>query len=144
MENNLWGYIIAVVIGLALGGFIAYKRLKGKKFKLDEQKVLENIFGETVYARTFTIGEARDWIKARKNLLEQGGKALILKVSNKALNMLGHELELNFDKENEKYLVIAIIQNDENIVASTLIKYDKLNANLEDALAESGSLVVEA
>ena len=144
--ENFWYYILAAAVGIALGLFIAYKIVKGKKFKLDKHKVLKHCFGEPVYAGTFSLGEAKDWIKERENLLKNGCKSVIAKVNNQTLKMLGVELALNFDANPGNYLVVAIIDKDKNeIKDSVLIKYDKLNTVLEDVLAKGdGVLVVEA
>ena len=135
-------YVTAIVIGFILG-FIAYK-IWSKPKLLSKEKVLTHCFGEITYVKTFSLSEARDWIKARKNMLEDGGKASVIKVTNKNLSMLVNELKefkLNFDT-GDKYLVLVVVKDDE-IKDSSLIKYENLNVNLEDALGSDGNFVVE-
>ena len=138
--------------GGILTGFIADRiiiKLTGDK-ETPEQKlerILNGVFGEPVYAGTFTLSEARDWIKARKDKLDAGGKAVVCKVNNKTLSMLGQELEINLDAVKKNYLIIAIVNQDdsEDIRDSLLVRYEKLNVQLEDALSKGkGVLVVEA
>ena len=142
---SLTNMVIVLVIGGAIGAFIVYKLFIMKKETKEERvrKFLEHCFGEAAYAGSFSLSEARDWIKARKTLMEEGAKALVAKARNDTLKMLGRELNLALDAGN--YLVIAIVSDAEKkIKDSVLIKYDRLEPQLEDLLAKgNGVLVVE-
>lgn len=142
MENWV-SYVVAIAVGVVIGLGIVWRR--SGEFKLDKRKLLEHCFGEAVYARSFSLSETRDWIKEREKLLKDGCKALVAKVNNETLKMLGKELKLDFDSDDEKYLVIVLVSRQDNAIKdSVLIKYEELNAQLEDALAKgNGALVVE-
>lgn len=137
--------------GTFAGGVIAgvvadMMRVKRKESKLERRRrILYNCFGEPMYAGTFSLREARDWINARREQIEEGCRAVICKVNNDNLKMLHQELEIDLDAE--KYLVVAIVgdEDKDSVRDSLLVRYEKLDSQLENALRKgSGVLVVEA
>ncbi|MBQ3446209.1 MAG: hypothetical protein IJG37_01020 [Synergistaceae bacterium] len=109
------------------------------------RRLLYNCFGYPVFAGTFTLSEARDWINARGEMFGQGCRAVICKATNDNFRIL-HQ-ELNIDLSKETYLIVAIVSNEDkdSIRDSLLVRYDKLDSKMENALAKgNGVLVVEA
>ena len=147
--NRLW-ITVTVVLALAAAlGFWARKFFIRKSDPcIDLEKLLTDLFGQAVYSVTFSLREARDWIKARQDKLNAGKKAVVCKINSQTLPMFGLELKkLNLKIDSTQFLVIAIMsQNDsEDIIDSLLVKYKTLDAKLEEALAKGkGTLVVKA
>lgn len=142
-------YVITVAGGIAVGiviGSIMEKSIMQirENKKNERSRILEECFGKPMYASKFSMNEVRGWIKSRKERLESGAKAVILKVNAETLKQIGKDLDIG--NEMEKNMVIAIIdETTKNIEDSVLIKYEVLDANLEAALEKGkGVLVVEA
>lgn len=112
--------------------------------RLEKEKVLEKCFGEPMYTSTFSMSEVRDWIKARESLLQNGAKAIVLKVNSETLRRIGKDLEIGNNLKNN--IVIAIVDEaSKDISDSVLIKYEILDTKLEESLNNgNGILVVEA
>lgn len=112
--------------------------------KLEKEKILEKCFGEPMYASLFSMGEVRDWIKSRENLLQNGAKAIVLKANSETLRGIGKNLDIGNNLKNN--IVIAIVdETSTKISDSVLIKYETLDAKLNEALNRgNGVLVVEA
>ncbi len=127
----------AVVIGIIIAN--AIKNSKNSEV-IDEEKLLEDCFGEHMYVSTFTLSQAKDWIKVRKESIEKGSKALIMKITPQTLKELNINAEINMDTDN--YLTIAMVNNGQ-MEDSILIKYEELDSRLEEMLAKGdGTLVV--
>lgn len=127
----------AVVIGIIIAN--AIKNSKNSEI-IDEEKLLEDCFGEHMYVSMFTLLQAKDWIKVRKENIEKGSKALIMKITTKTLKELNINAEINMDIDN--YLTIAMVNNGQ-MEDSILIKYEELDSKLEEMLAKGdGTLVV--
>ena len=127
----------AVVIGIIIAN--AIKNSKNSEI-IDEEKILEDCFGEHMYVSMFTLLQAKDWIKVRKENIEKGSKALIMKITTKTLKELNINAEINMDIDN--YLTIAMVNNGQ-MEDSILIKYEELDSKLEEMLAKGdGTLVV--
>lgn len=138
-------YVGIMVGGIAIG--IVLDRIilmVMENQRLEKEKILEKCFGEPMYTNTFSMGEVRDWIKARESLLKNGAKAIVLKVNSETLRQIGKELDIGSNLKNN--IVIAIVdETSKNITDSVLIKYEALDLKLEEALNNGrGVLVVEA
>ena len=109
---------------------------------VDKEKLLEECFGEHMYVGTFSLAQARDWIKARQENINRGAKALVLKITPEALQKLGKNIQISLDMDN--YLAIAVINSiTKEMEDSILVKYDELDEQLEELLAKGdGTLVV--
>lgn len=129
------------VLGIILDRMvIAYSENR----KIEKEKILEKCFGEPMYTSMFSINEVRDWIKVRESLLQNGAKAIVLKVNSETMKTIGKDLDIGNGLENN--LVIAIVdESNENIADSVLVRYETLDGKLEEALSKgNGVLVVEA
>lgn len=138
-------FVGGIAVGIAAG--IIIDRILAsisEKRKVDQDKILENCFGEPMYASSFSMGEVRDWIKSREEMLKNGAKAIVLKANSETLQRIGKDLAIGKDLKNN--IVIAIVdETNKNITDSVLIKYETLDEKLEEALDKgNGVLVVEA
>ena len=140
---NIVGSSVSFTVGIVIG-VIANRALESAKENkvIDKEKLLEESFGEHVYASRFSLSQAKDWIKVRKDSIDNGSKALILKLTSQTLKDLSVEAEISDDAEN--YIVIAIVETTSGEVEDTLlVKYDELDEKLEELLIKGdGSLVV--
>lgn len=140
----MWGYVATFIGGVAIG-IIVDKIVEKVKLdsKLKFSEALEACFGEPMYTNNFTIKDVRDWIKAHEDALTGNTKAIIMKAKPEILKEF--ESSLDFSSGAENTLIIAIVDSEEkNIVASLLVKYEKLDDTLENALAKgNGMMVVE-
>ncbi|MBQ3458676.1 MAG: hypothetical protein IJQ75_07725 [Synergistaceae bacterium] len=132
--------------GLVIGAAADRLAVRRKENAMERRKrLLYACFGYPMFAGTFTLSEARDWINARNEQLEQGSKAVICKATNDNFKILHQELNIDLDKET--YLIVAIVNDEDkdNIRDSLLVRYEKLDSKMENALAKgNGVLVVEA
>ncbi len=138
-------YVGIMVGGIAIGIIldrIAVAVMENRK--LEKEKILERCFGEPMYTSSFSMSEVRDWIKARDSLLQNGAKAIVLKANSETLRRIGKDLDIGNNLKNN--IVIAIVDEaSKNISDSVLVKYETLDAKLEEALSNgNGVLVVEA
>ena len=138
-------YVGIVVGGIALG--IVLDRIVitiAENRKLEKEKILERCFGEPMYTSSFSMSEVRDWIKAREEKLQNGAKAIVLRANSDTLQRIGKDLDIGSNLKNN--IVIAIVdETNKNISDSVLVKYETLDAKLEEALNKgNGVLVVEA
>ena len=140
---NIVGSPFSFTVGIVIG-IIANKALESAKENkvIDKEKLLEESFGEHIYVCRFSLSQAKDWINARRSSIDNGSKALILKLTPKSLKNLCLEAEISDDADN--YLVIAIVETISGEVEDTLlVKYDELDEKLEGLLIKGdGSLVV--
>ena len=97
-----------------------------------------------MYSNSFSLCEVRDWIKSRENMLQNGAKAIVVKANSETLHRIGKDLDIGNSIKNN--IVIAIVdETTKSISDSVLVKYEKLDTKLEDALDKgNGVLVVEA
>ncbi len=127
----------AVVIGIIIAHAL---KKSGNNEVIDTEKLLEECFGEHMYVGMFTLSQAKDWIKVRKESIEKGSKALVMKITPETLKELNINAQVNMDTSN--YLTIAIVNNGQ-MEDSILIKYEELDSKLEEILAKGdGTLVV--
>lgn len=104
-------------------------------------EALRAIFGEPMCTTILTLGEVKDWIKVREEKLENGAKAIVMKANNDTLKNLGKKINID---GVDNYLIIAIVTIEKNITDSVLIKYERLEEELEKLLVKgNGSLIVE-
>ena len=77
-------------------------------------------------------------------MLQDGAKAIVLQANSETLKGIGKDLDIGNNLKNN--LVIAIVDEScKNISDSVLIKYETLDARLDEALSKgNGVLVVEA
>ena len=136
-------YIITFAAGVAAGAVLETVLLKIQESTVKGHiKSLRDCFGEPMCTTTFTFKEVKEWIKAREDSLQAGSKAIVLKANSKTMGNLGKELNLD---GVENYLIMAVVDKDSgDIQDSVLIKYERLDQALENALAKgNGVLVVE-
>ena len=134
-----------IAVGAAVGGIVHKMIVQAEKNKKSERaKLLENCFGEPMYTNTLSMTEVKDWIKAREEKIKSGSKAVVMKVNETTLRNIGKDLDIGDGVDNN--IVIAIVNSaTKEIDDSTLIKYEKLDSNLESALSKgNGVLVVES
>lgn len=137
-------YVGIMVGGIAIG--IILDRIMiaiEKNRKQEKEQILEECFGEPMYASTFSMSEVRDWIKAREFLLQNGAKAIVLRANSETLHKIGKDLDVGNNLKNN--IVIAIVDEaSKKISDSVLVKYETLDAKLEEVLNNgNGVLVVE-
>lgn len=153
LEGVQFWMVVAVTLalGIVLGWFVRKLWVflhPGLADPIDIEKLLTAVFGKAMYSVTFSLKEARDWIKGRKDKLADGNKAVICKINIETLPMFGLELKkINVTLDNVNFLVIAIVSKDDSkdIIDALLVKYKTLNSQLEEALAKgNGTLVIEA
>lgn len=136
-------YIGASIVGGIVIGIIIEKALtKMREDKeIEREKLLEECFGEHIYAGTFSLAQMRDWVKSRNELLKNGAKAFAMKINDETLTKLGVQVQLG--KEMENFLVIAILNEAEkNMVDSVLIKYENIDSQLDRLLEKGNGMVV--
>ena len=137
----MWKYVTTLACGVAIGVIIdkvVHYVQVNKKIKYS--KVLEDCFGEPMYTNTVTASDIRDWCKAREDSLKTGEKIIVTKAIPEKLKEMGKEIEIG--KGIDNYLVIALVDNKE-IKESLLIKYEKIEDSLSEALDKgNGTMVV--
>ena len=139
----MWKYASSLVCGIAIGVIIdrIIQCIKENQ-KLKYTKVLEDCFGEPMFTNSFGISDVRDWSKAREELLNANHKIVVMKALPSIIKDFVDGLEIGKGLDN--YLIMAVV-NEENktISESMLIKYEKLDAMLEEQLNKgNGSMVV--
>lgn len=138
--------MINVAVSFAGGilvGVIAEKLVQKMKEnqKIEHTKLLEECFGEPIYASTFSLVEVRDWIKERQEIIQNGSKAIVLKVNEDTLTSIGKDLDIGNSLVN--FLVIAIMNTEtKEISDSLLVKYEELDQALEQALSKGNGVLV--
>lgn len=110
----------------------------------DKAKALEECFGEPMHTDKFTVSEAKEWISARQDLLDQDTKAVIMKINSDTLKSIGKDIQIGSTIKDT--LLVAIVDTVNNEVKdAVLIKYQMLDTQLEQLLSKgNGVLVVEA
>ena len=141
----MWRFIVTAVGGVAagiVGGIFLEKALK----KLKEERVLkcsemlEKNFGEPMYTNKFTLNEAKEWLVARQDKINNGYKGIVMKINKDTFSKLGSSIEI--DKDLENYLLLCIFK-DGSFLDTLLVRYISLDEALIDALKEEGAMVVE-
>lgn len=75
----------------------------------------------------------------RKDQLANDAKAAVAKVDKNTMRSLGQNLDT---RGVENYLVLVIMKENNQITDSLLVKYDKLDQELENALAKGNGILV--
>ena len=115
-----------------------------------EVRILEKLFGSTVYAANFGLRDVREWTRPRESKLRSGSQAVVFKVNSKALKMYVSDfkrLGLDFDDHERigKFLVIVIYDDKmQTCTDSLLVKYHDLDKQLDDVLASGGDKFILA
>lgn len=143
---DILGTSASFVAGIVVGILIAKALEQSKTDKVvNKEKLLEECFGEHMYVGTFSLPQARDWIKVRQENLNRGAKALVMKITPESLKKLGQDIQnIQISSDMDNYLVIAIVNSaTQEMEDSILVKYDELDERLEELLAKGdGTLVV--
>ncbi|MBD5103198.1 MAG: hypothetical protein HDT27_11045 [Subdoligranulum sp.] len=134
-------YMITFAAGAAAGVFLekfvfAKMQESGIQNRTD---ALRACFGEPVSATKFTFTEVKEWIRARKDQIVDDAKAAVVKVDENTMKSLGKDLDT---RGVENYIVLVIMTGDKQIADSLLVKYEKLDQKLEDALAKGNGILV--
>ena len=136
-------YAITFVAGAAVGVLLerfVFAKMKESGIQ-NRTNALQACFGEPMIATRFTLQEAKQWIYARKGQLVNGTKAAVVKVDENTMKSLGKNLDT---RGVENYIVLVLMTSDKQIADSLLVKYEKLDQELEDVLASgNGVLVVQ-
>ena len=141
----MWRFIVTAVGGVAagiVGGIFLEKALK----KLKEERVLKfseiikKNFGEPMYTNKFTLNEAKEWLVARQDKINNGYKGIVMKINKDTFSKFGSCIEI--DKDLENYLLLCIFK-DGSFLDTLLVRYISLDEALIDALKEEGAMVVE-
>lgn len=140
----MYKYVLSVAGGIALGIIIEKLIVQMKENqRIERSKILESCFGEPMYTNSFSMEEVKEWIKGREDKLKAGAKAVVLKANKNTLKEIGKTLDIG--EGLDKNIIIAIVdESNQSIEESILIKYERLDDILENALAKGdGVLVVE-
>lgn len=134
-------YVITFAAGAAVGVLLdkfvfAKMQESGIQNRTD---ALRACFGEPMSATRFTLQEVKEWISARKDQLVGDAKAAVVKVDGNTMKSLGKDLDT---RGIESYIVLVVMTGDKQIVDSLLVKYEKLDQELEDALAKGNGILV--
>lgn len=134
-------FIITFTAGAAVG--VAMERFVFAKMKAEgiqnRTDALRVCFGDPMSATTLTFTEVKDWIQNRKDQLVGDAKAAIVRVDENTMKSLGKDLDT---RGVENYLVLVIMTGDKQIADSLLVKYEKLDQDLENALAKGNGILV--
>ncbi len=134
-------YVITFTVGMATGVFLekfvfAKMQESGIQNRTD---ALRACFGEPMYATKFTFAEVKEWIYARKAQLVDNTKVAVVKVDDNTMKSLGKSLDT---KGVENYIVLVVMRDDKQITDSLLVKYEKLDQELENTLAKGNGILV--
>ena len=134
-------YVITFATGAAVGVLLdkfvfAKMQENGIRNRTD---ALRACFGEPMSATTFTLSEVKEWICARKDQLVNDAKAAVVRVDENTMKSLGKDIDT---RGMENYIVLVIMTGDKQIKDSLLIKYEKLDHELEIALDKGNGILV--
>lgn len=138
----MFNYVLTFATGMAAGVVLekALSKMNANTI-MGRAEALRACFGEPMCTTSLSLVEVKEWLNSRKELLEDGSKAIVVKANSENLKNLGKQLNID---GVDNYLVIAVVNQSQEIKEAVLIKYEKLEQNLEDILSKgNGSLVVE-
>ena len=134
-------YVITFAAGAAVG--VALEKFVFAKMEADgiqsRTDALRACFGEPMSATTLTFAEVSEWIRARKDQLINDAKAAVVKVNEDTMKSLGKDLDT---RGVENYILLVVMTGDKQIADSLLVKYERLDQELEDALAKGNGILV--
>lgn len=134
-------YMITFATGITVGVFLdkfVFTKMQENDIQ-NRADALRACFGEPMSATKFTFLEVKEWIHARKDRLIDDAKAAVVKVDRNTMKSLGKNLDT---RGVENYIVLVIMTSDKQIADSLLVKYEKLDQELEDALAKGNGILV--
>lgn len=106
---------------------------------IDHGKILEQAFGEPMHTGKFTLSEATTWLKSH---FREGCEGIIFRSDCAALKAYAPNIDLG--KGSEHYLIMAMVDKSANTMQDhVLVKFETLDANLNEALGNEGMLVIE-
>lgn len=130
-------FAAGAAVGVALEKFVFAKmKANGIQSRTD---ALRACFGEPMSATTITFAEVKEWIQARKEQLVGGAKAAVVKVDESTMKSLGKDLDT---RGVENYLLLVITTGNKQIADSLLVKYEKMDQELESAIAKGNGILV--
>jgi len=127
----------AIVVGVVIAAIV----IKHKKTNMRSSQLLEECFGKPMQTNELSLSEVHKWIKSREHLLTSGAKAAVLKANEDVLKSVGKKLDIGTG--NDHFIIMAIIDNNQ-IIESTLVKYDKLDNDINDLLGDQGIVIIES
>ena len=139
-----WQFLTAVLIDKIMR--ILDKAADLVKDNPEEKRrlILEACFGEIVYARNFTFAELKGWLGRQKNLLANGGQALVFKLDDENFAEMFDGKLGDVELGDEQYLAAVVMEaKTSKTKTSMLVQYEELDETLERVLGTEGSLVVE-
>ena len=144
MEKNNMEFVgltaVVAVITVVICAVVKSVRHSGNG-TLSKERALESAFGSHTYMDLVKTDQITEWVKGRKGLLNNGAKALVMKVTQDYLKKIG--VKVNLDNVNDNYLVVAIVEADrQKMKDSILIKYGNLDEQLEQMLAKGDGMLV--
>lgn len=136
-------YMISFAAGTATGVLLekfVFAKMRESGIQ-SRTNALQACFGEPMSTTRLTYQEVVQWINARRDQLVDNTKAAVVKVDENTMKSLGKDLDT---RGVENYIVLVIMTGDKQITDSLLIKYEKLDQELENSLARgNGVLVVQ-
>ncbi len=143
MDSKTFWLIVFTIGALAVGIGI-YIYLKGKKearerTRIDTKNALK-MFGEPIYANTFSVEDIQNWASQYKEAMKNGGKALAAKVNNETFELMvrqmrdeGYSVDFN---AHEYFSCIYLEAADASgkQLGRALVKYKSLTPILEQLL----------
>lgn len=137
MLNFFITFTLGTATGVALEKFVfARMREEGIKSRTDALRIC---FGEPMFATTFTFAEVKEWIKARKDQLVDDTAIAVVKIDESTMKSLGKDLDT---RGIENYLVLVVLTKDKQITESLLVKYERLDQDLDNTLAKGNGVLV--
>lgn len=140
----MWKYALAAVGGAvigAIGGVVFEKTLRSLKESrlLKCEELLKKNFGDPIYVSRFTLEEVKEWIMGRRAAIEDGARAVVMKVNKESFAKISPDLVIEESLNN--YLLLAIYK-DKDFLDTLLVKYETLEDGLSEQLKD-GIMVVE-
>lgn len=148
--------LAVIIVVIALSVFFTVFFLRKGRIAKKMQKIMFKLFGTPSYSENFSFEEAKNWIKSRSELIEDGYKAAILNFvagSKPSIDIFVNGAGFNEKQvknffKTQKYLVVAILNDayshDDNryIKDSVLVKYTKLDDVLVQLLKKGNGILV--
>lgn len=137
----IYNFIVLFVAGMSVG--VALEKFVFAKMRASviqsRTDALHACFGEPMIATTLTFAEVTDWVQSRREQLVGNAKAAVVKVNEKTMKNLGKDLDT---KGVENYIILVIMNEDKRLTDTLLVKYEKLDQRLENAIAKGNGILV--